>query len=410
MSASRLLASTLLAALLPTFAAAQGPEIVAIKGALFAKKGDGHWEAQKAGVAAPLDKTLVSLFDSEFRSKNGAVDVRLRGDLAEFGPLPVYETAVSFHDSKDADLSLTLERGIVVFTNAKKDGPAHVLLKIRDVELKVSLLEPGTKLGFDLYGRHSPGLGSITEDNPPFFIFALNAVGSAQIAGPNHSVQLKAPPGPALLKWDSVTKVVDIQHLDKLPPWAVPSPERLKIEAEANRAAKTLGEGDTGEAFVKLLFSDNAIDRKVGLTAAAALGSPGPVFVALQKSKHADTRQFAIGVIRNWLGREPGQIAKLHKALGLLGLSKVNIETLTHLLLGFDQTDREQPATYQALIAGLDHSKLLVRELSYWHLQRLVPAGGDIAYDPAGDDAGRRAAVERWRALIPAGELPPTKK
>jgi hypothetical protein len=62
------------------------------------------------------------------------------------------------------------------------------------------------------------------------------------------------------------------------------------------------------------------------------------------------------------------------------------------------------------LINYLKHSRLPVRELARWHLMRLAPAGGDIVYDAASPAAQREQAFERWRALIPAGKLPPPPK
>jgi hypothetical protein len=48
-----------------------------------------------------------------------------------------------------------------------------------------------------------------------------------------------------------------------------------------------------------------------------------------------------------------------------------------------------------------------VRELAHWHLVRLVAQGKDIPYDAAGPEGQRQKAFERWRALIPEGQLPP---
>jgi hypothetical protein len=201
-----------------------------------------------------------------------------------------------------------------------------------------------------------------------------------------------------------------VEHLDKLPDWTKPTPADAKLFEQINKAAKSIGDGFPHAAFLQMIKSNDPIERKVGLIAVGALGTPAPLFVALQNSKHADARQFAILVMRGWIGHGPGQLHKLETAFGTLGLSKTDIESLLHLFLGFDDEERQEPVTYQLLIEGLHHSKLLVRELSYWHLRRMAPAGQSIAYDPAGTAEQIQAGVRQWRELIPAGKLPPAPK
>lgn len=411
MPVRRLLVASLLALLIlhsPLYS--QAPECVAVQGALLAKKGEASWDSVKAGSKAPFDRLLVSLFESDLKSANGAVEVRLRGEIGERGPLAAFESAVIFHENPKVDVDLTLERGIVVFTNKKKEGAAHVDVRIRGKTLNISLLEPETKLGIDLYARHAPGINSLKDDDPTTFVFMLNAVGSVEIHSGEKQVSMKAPPGPAMLRWDSALRQVDVQHIDRLPEWVIPTAEEKKTYERINQAAAPLAGPDAAATFLKLLFSDDPLERKVGMTAVGALGSPAPLFVALQQSKNADTRQFAILVLRNWLGQGTGQIKKLESGLQGIGVSKSNAESLVHLLIGFDEEERQEPGTYQMLIEGLNHKKLLVRELAYWHLLRLAPAGRTIAYDPAGSDEQLAEGVRRWRELIPSGKLPPAEK
>jgi hypothetical protein len=387
--------------------AAQAPRCVSIKGVLLAKKGEFLWEALKADAAAPTERMLVSLFESDLHSGNSAVEVRLRGDIGEVGPLPAFESAIHIHDNPKVDLELTLDRGIIVLVNKKKEGPAHVNVRIRGKTLHVTLGEPDAALGIDLYSRHAPGLAALKADHPTFFVFMLNLKGNVHISHNDKSVALSAPPGPAMLRWNSEFPELDAQHLDKLPDWVTPSPAEKKSFEEINRIAKSIGANFPHFAFLRMVVSNDPLERKVGLAAVGALGTPAPLFAALQKSQHADARQFSIIVVRNWLGQGPGQIKKLEAALSGFGLSKTDIESLLHLFLGFDDEERQHPATYQVLVEGLGHSKLLVRELSYWHLVRMAPAGKSITYDPAGTQEQMQAGVRQWRELIPAGKLPP---
>ena len=75
----------------------------------------------------------------------------------------------------------------------------------------------------------------------------------------------------------------------------------------------------------------------------------------------------------------------------------------------FDHIAMEQvldPATYETLLAYLRHSKLPVRHLAVAQLREWVPAGRDIAYDPAGPEEERQKGYEAWKRLIPKGKIP----
>jgi hypothetical protein len=66
-----------------------------------------------------------------------------------------------------------------------------------------------------------------------------------------------------------------------------------------------------------------------------------------------------------------------------------------------------RPETYQTLIDYLDHEKLGIRGLAYWHLSRLVPEGKKFGYHPADSEKKRLAAAAKWKNLIPEGKMPP---
>src|SRR5262249_9530182 len=82
-------------------------------------------------------------------------------------------------------------------------------------------------------------------------------------------------------------------------------------------------------------------------------------------------------------------------------------ESVLDLLDGIPQEQRQQPETYEALIAYLRHNRLEVRELALRHLLYLVPDGRNIPYNRAGDSAQLREGYEAWKKKIPSGKLPP---
>jgi hypothetical protein len=129
----------------------------------------------------------------------------------------------------------------------------------------------------------------------------------------------------------------------------------------------------------------------------------------LTDAKHADVRDAAIGALRHWIGRGPGQDQKVYDLLVTQEKYKpTQAEVVMQLLHSPFQAD--EPETYQTLIDYLRHDNLAVRELARWHLSRLAPAGKDIAYDAAGTAEERAKAYNKWKELIPEGKLPPKPK
>src|SRR5206468_4086571 len=116
-------------------------------------------------------------------------------------------------------------------------------------------------------------------------------------------------------------------------------------------------------------------------------------------------------VLRNWINRNPGNDQIVYKAF--LNVGKVPVaeaQTIMQLLHSFGEDDLAQPEVYQTLIDYLDHDRLAIRGLAYWHLSRLVPEGKAFGLNPVDAKDKRDAAVAKWRKLIPDGKMPPAPK
>jgi hypothetical protein len=132
---------------------------------------------------------------------------------------------------------------------------------------------------------------------------------------------------------------------------------------------------------------------------------------AMRETKYAGLWDDGILALRHWIGRCPGQDQILYDRLIEVGKYKpVQAETLMELLHSFGDEDLARPETYQTLIDFLDHDVIGIRGLAYWHLRRLVPAGQGINYNPAASKEERKAAIQKWRALVPSGQVPPRAK
>jgi len=386
---------------------------LSVSGLFLSKDSSGTWKSVKAGDALPSGSLLLGIPRVEFTSLSGEVQVRLLADIGNRGPFPVLESAVVLHDAAGVDLDLTFERGLMVLENLKKEGGAKVRLRIGDESWVLSLQTPGTKVGLEIFGRHPAGLPKVKDENkdtPTIDVLMLVLNGQAFLDTGKEGMGMHSPPGLARFHWDNALRQHTFQRLDKLPESIVKPLDDRETILFKELCADTLklAQGDLGTGLDQLLQSENKVDRLVGLTIAGGTDDLTRVFATLMNSKDQATRDQAILVLRHWLGREPGQLKKLHaKLLENKKLTEVQARNLMHLLLGFNAQERSDPDTFIVLLGYLDHKNQAVRALAHWHLLRLAPAGKNIPFDPAGPEVERLQAVQRWHALIPDGQLPP---
>ncbi len=369
------------------------------------------WKAIAAGAAVPADTPVIALFDATLASANGNVAVRMLADPNQRGPLPILESAVIVHADAKHDLALTPLRGLIVLTNAKKEGPATVRFTSRGYTVDLTLKEPGAKLALEIYSRHAPGSAQLddpTQDDPVMHLFCISLAGEAYMKGPQRGVTLHAPPGPAVLVWDSVLREPQVQRLEALPPEIKVMKEKdQKVLETICTWARTIDAAMPQAALKAGVASPDSAVRKAAVTAMGALDDVRGLFNVLATSPHADARDQAVLALRHWLGRAPGQTKKLDAGFRKAGLSAVQSQNVLQLLYGFTPEQKRDPAVYDLLIDNLKSSRPALRALSYWHLYRLAPAGRTIAYDPQAPEAERDRGYAQWRQLIPAGKLPP---
>jgi hypothetical protein len=379
------------------------------------------WHLCKRDEPIYRGESVVALVDAAFAAHNGAVRLSLVPDLAQMSSLPVVESAVVFHESPGTDLDFTLERGRVEATNQHKNNePARVRLRFRKETWDLTLAGPGTKVAAVLYGRWPRGVpftkGDKTEDEPTadLFLFVLN--GNLQLRTRTDEYALHAPPGPASFHWDSVAGPdASPARQREVPVWArtdlAAQPRAKELKDVVKRLRDRLGEKSISEALTETMHSTDADERGIAVYALAALDDLPQFVAALSDPKHEDTREVAIIALRHWIGRSPGQDMRLFQFLvQSKGYSENQAAIVLQLLHSFGESDLGRPATYETLIDYLLHDKLAIRQLAKWHLSRLVPAGKNMAYDPAGSVETRRPAYEQWKKLVPSGKLPSERK
>jgi hypothetical protein len=377
---------------------------------------DKPWQVVKEKEELFTGDELLGGTGGTVDARGGAVRLQVVGDMDSTLPFPVLETAFVLNEAKGVDLDLTLDRGRVQLINRKEQGAARVRLRVRDWSGEVVLTGPGAAVALEMYGRWAGGVPFRKEPRPgeapvlPWSVLALK--GEVVLKGPRHEFTLKAPPGPALLEGDALAEdEPSPQFLDKLPAWAAgrgADEKAQKLAAIMARWRKRAAEASVTEATDELLQSDDATARRSAVLLLAALDDIDGLAKALVSARHQDAWDAGIIALRHWIGRGPGQDQRLYRLLTeKKTVSPREAEAILQLLHGFGDDDLKQPETYDALISYLGSEDLSLRELAYWHLRRLVPAGREIPYDPLAPKDKREAGIKAWRRLVPAGELPP---
>jgi hypothetical protein len=386
-----------------------------IDGALLQRTKDG-FKSVKAGDRVSSHTLLVGLPEAELVSRDGRVNVKLLLYLGE--TLPVTEAAIEFQDSTKHSADIVIDRGIVALKAVGDKKDTAIRIRNGKETWEIVLKDPDSQVLVARFGRHEPGtklfqVGAKTAavDEPLAHLGVLVTKGHVTVNTGTHSYSLTAPPGPALMSWDSGAGY-SVKHLDTLPDEVQKlKPADAKVRLEACDIIAKLVTGDLGKGLDDLVKADDLLKRRVGVACMGAFDDLPRLWEALENTKHRDVRDQAVLTLRNWMGRQPGHLSQLREHLTKTKkYSPAQARTITQLLKGFDERDRKEPQIYQLLIEALDFAVLPIRELAYWNLERLAPAGQKIAYDAAADEATRRRAVEEWRRLIPDGQLPPPPK
>ncbi|HEX4611930.1 MAG TPA: hypothetical protein VH092_27285 [Urbifossiella sp.] len=366
---------------------------------------------------------LVTLPGAVARSATGAVTVTSLADYDGRSPLPILETAFTLNEAKDADLDVTLDRGRLDLANTKPAGAAVAKVRFWDQTWTVTLDAPGTRVAVELCARWPAGSrfkaaepGAPTKAAPVASLVLLVLKGEPTVNVGGLTVGLAAPPGPALIEWDSVEGTHPRpRRLEKLPDWADPDAglsaggKKTAAAVEKFRAARA---ADAAAAFRAFLDSADPVEQRVALVTAGATDDFDLLRKALAEAKTQEEWDFGITVIRHWLGRCPGQDQKLY---GLFvgptrGYTPAQARILMQLLFGFSADDLQQPETYEVLIDYLTDDLPAVRNLAAWHLVRAVPGGRAIGFKPGGTKAECEAAAREWRRRVPPGQLPAPEK
>jgi hypothetical protein len=359
---------------------------------------------------------LVTLPGAAFDAKNGSVSVKSLADYDSRSPLPILETALTLLPAGDADFAVAFDRGRVDVTNKKPAGAATVVVKFWDQTWKITLESPGTRVALELCGRWPSGsrfrVAKAKEDHPgptaSLIFLVLSGEAKADIGGV--TLGMKAPPGPAVLEWDSVGGArPQPQKLDALPKWADPDAglsEDGKKQADAVEKFRKARAANPASGLATFLESSDPREQRVALVTLGAIDDLAALRKELNEAQTYEQWDFGITVLRHWLGRCAGHDQRLYEAIVADGAPDPHARTVLQLLFGFAPPELAQPETYEVLIEYLRHDRPSVRNLAAWHLHRLVPQGKAIPFRPTTKADEIDKTYQAWKKLLPAGQVP----
>jgi hypothetical protein len=370
------------------------------------------WQIVEEKGELSTGDTILALPGAELEPNNGSVHMSLQADLDHKSPYPIRETAVVLHETPEVDFDFTLERGRVDLVNKKEKGPAKVHVRVRDQVFEVTLEEPGSRVGLEMFSGWPRGT-QFTKNPKPTEVPVANLVfialkGQVDVAHGGHFHALQAPPGPAMIEWDSIDGLdLSPQKMDMLPPWAnaeKADTEELKHKRSTIERIRELrvAKGIDG-AITELLKDPDEMHHRAAVLVLGAQDDLERLGEILKDAKNFDLWDSAVKTLRHWIGRGPGQDQKLYQGLiERKQFTPTQAETVLQLLHDFDDKARARPETCEVLVELLDSDKLALRGLAYWQLSRLKPEGKKFGYNPVSSKEERAAAVKEWRKMIPS--------
>jgi hypothetical protein len=382
---------------------------------------DQPWKAIANKGEIHAGDLLVGLPGAAIAAGKGAVRLTLLTDMDKNSPYPIFEAAVILHDSSDVDADFTLDRGRVDVTNTKEKGTARVRIRFHDQKWEATLEEPGARIALELYGRWAKGVRFNPEpgskDVPGADLVFLVRNGHVNLKHGSCQHALSAPPGPALLHWGNTEAAEESpQKLEKLPTWTATedatSERALRIKKVIEELRQEMVKSSPAAALQTFATSDNPNHRATGVIFMGGIDDLDGLAKVFTETKYPDAWDWAVVVIRNWIGRGPGRDQVIYKfLLENRKMTPAQAATNMQLLHSFGDADLAQPELYKMLVRFLDAERLGVRGLAHWHLVRLVPDGKKFDFNPLDPKEKRDKARDQWKKLIDdkleKGELPP---
>ena len=363
---------------------------------------------EKNPVFATDQLLMLPGYRGEIRFDSG-VQMLLWASIPELGNLaiPVLETEVSINGQRGIDLDLGLERGRVLLSNHKKDGPALVRVRFGEEVWDITLHDSASEVGFEIMAINVPYTRTPATREVEMEAALLVFKGEVSLSAGNQENLLHAN---SIVMWDSsLGKKLGV--LPKLPEWYLaknlPAPASAR---EANRALENLSRISTTKtmdvALGETLHGNDVAAGVLAVRCFAALGEISTLVNALTEDKRTEVRAAAVDGLRHVLAFNPGAGSELDRIAKEKNFSAKLVVTIHQLLQGFANQQWAEPVVRTTMVEYLLHDKLIIRQLAYSLLLRRFPEGQRIGYDAGADVRKRERACEEWKTLV----SPPEKK
>lgn len=375
---------------------------------LLSRRGDAPpWRFVRQGETVATGDRLVSLpgCQSQLALKNG-MQLLLWGNLPDGRPGSILESMLVLNNEPDTDLDMTLLAGRIVLSSSRPDGEYRARIRFHKEIWEVTLSGAGSQVLMELGGEPDITVGPRDAPAPLAGLTLLILKGQARVKAGRETYAMHEPPGRAAYVWNNLREPQPVR-VDELPDWSIrkapPPPFARDLVVLSQRLAR---EGPD-PALIAFLGDRNESARRLAVLSLAATDDLSGLLGALGDGRHQDVRIWAIVALRHGLARGPGQADKLRAALQQsFGRATAIVMELLH---SHSEQQRQDPGTWQALIAYLTSDRLAIRELANWHLKSELPyiAAKLPSYDLAGGEVVRRRAFQEWKRYIPDGKLPP---
>jgi hypothetical protein len=379
--------------------AADGPSVF-----LQRTRGSGPWQRLRPQSPVFSSDYLTSL--PGYRSElwlDGGARLQLWGSLPELAGMPIYESAVTLHPRAGVDVDFTLERGVVVLSNHKKQGPMVARVRFADEAWDVTLPDSDSIVGVHLHGRCMPFSRQPDSGEPNLIVVVLALRGPSTVQVRYSKVPLSAP---SFFGWNNIQgPAQEPQHLPQPPDWWTnkppsQSPLQAALQDLTRRLLAKQQDNSLEIVLAEMINDRESADRAVAVRCMGAMNDWPDLLDALSSGLFPDVRALACGELYRLLGLNRANDDILAAALRQKNFSEGQARTVVQLLHRFAPELWGNLATRTTTVEYLAHDKLAIRQLAYLLLLDQIPEGKKIPYDPAGDIAMRQRGYLAWRDLV----------
>ncbi len=256
-------------------------------------------------------------------------------------------------------------------------------------------IEPESSIGLERTNRR--GYGQSGTRGFPLVVYCSQGKASLSLDKQNENLTASTA---AILETDGPIKLA---AADTMPTWVV-------------EAAPSSGELQLKEQFARVFHPDRPVltdmaaateDERLGIKSLAiagieALGDLSLLMPVLTRKDDPIARRFALGAIRDYMGRSAEAAKDIHDQLVReFGDEKASL--VEKMLIGYSEQEASKPELFKQLVVLLspEEESLGVRELALDTLQRLT-GRADLGYSADQPDG---EGLSAWKDLLQKGEL-----